>query len=409
MQYCSYLKSKRSLSDLIALFLIIDLVWGGSGRLIMFGNISFRTLLMTFAVIYSIMYMTRKKIIWSKQTSLLVCFLIYLIISFLIGVYYGNLSNALDEFFGYLPIVTIFFFSIYFKEKNSNWCRTIDLFKSLICLFAIFSILVWIYCYLKGESCYVRVESMFRKYEYGYVSFIGSIPRVFCKSSIFTLFGLLLYIDDYLRYKSIKVFLKIIILVLSILTTFTVSFYVFSVVIFSLYVVAKIKRDAKIKTMSTIIFIISIIACILVISGSYSILISRFSDNYKLSLKITQAEQLLDKWVEHPFFGTGLGQTVTVDYGDHILKKYQFEVQWLQQLVHMGLIGLSLFLIHIYYSIRKLYNIYILYRRNDLLILSFMILYICLVSFTNPFMNNSIGLLFYSMAAGIAEQYNVDL
>ena len=367
----------------------------------MLGSISLRMILIFLALSYSILYAAKNRLAWCNLFTIIVVFVSYMFLTLCIGLLKDNDSNALDEFLGYLPILLVFFYSIYFNNGKDRIEKMFSLFNSLTIVLSILSLILWLYCFFNG---YVQVNRILNKYNYGLLSRIGTIPRLFLKSSIFALFGLIYSLNNLIDGKrNLKALFCITVTILTIITTFTTSFYFFSIFVIAVFVIVKIK--SRINTNIFRIAVAFILTTILFyVTGSFDILFARFTDTYNFNTKATQAVELLKIWLNHFVLGTGLGEIIPISYENGIKYSYMFEVQWLELAAHAGFIGIGIYLLLIFLTVRKLHRLYIKQNNSLYLILSLMIIYICLVSFTNPFMNNSIGLIFFAMAVGVVTQ-----
>lgn len=397
-----YKIKKLSIEEILVLIVFFDLIFGGSGRVLTLGSISFRIILLIAIILFIFILLWHNKICLNVLNKVLLFFLFYCILNVIVSFAINNKSFIIDEFNGYLTIATSPFFIWFFRKHPKDFKLCINILGSFLFVFAIFSISVWFYCLIKGISSYVIIEPLLNKYFYGSLSYIGNVPRLFLKSSIFLTIGLLLTTRDCLQKKTKLNLFKFIIYVFAIIITFTTSFYVFTLFVLFLYL--KEKKVFKNMKYLIIISLITIIAITIVVKmGVLNVMISRFDGEYTMNNKMMQATQLLEKSLKSPLIGYGFGYTMNIDYGySYSLNVYKFEVMWLQLLLHTGLIGLILFAYHIYKSIQKLNRLYVNYKNDDFIILKLGIIYICLVSFTNPFMNNSIGLTYYAICTGVA-------
>ena len=137
-------------------------------------------------------------------------------------------------------------------------------------------------------------------------------------------------------------------------------------------------------------------------SGILDVFKNRFSGDYNMSYKGIQFIRVLAESTQSPLFGKGFGYPIKIDYGYLIVNSYSFEIMWLQLLLDTGMIGLFLFSGHVLHTIRQLDLQFKRTKNSFFKSMEYSLIMFCLVSFTNPFMNNAIGLLFYALCVGVA-------
>lgn len=396
---------KINILNILMSLTIIELVLGGSGRLIVIGNVSLRMILFIAMILFTIILICHNKIKLNYLNFSIFIFLLYLILNLLFSLLINNPINAIDEFTGYLTILYIPIFSYYYKLYPSMFYHHTILFRKMVFLLALISIFVWGYAFITGPSSYTVIHQIMNDYSYGNFDFIGIYPRIFFKCSIFFFVGLFLHINDWRDIDNKLVFfVKLSIYIFSILTTFTTSYYIFSVLVLIIYSVINSKLSImRIISYSLIAFIIFIFIYNM---GFIDILNSRFSGDYTWQYKFVQSMNLIKEIIKVPIFGSGLGHTLVINYGYTISKSiYSFEVMWLQCIYHLGFVGFLLFCNIIIFTMQRLFHLYKVSRSNIPLVLFLSILYIIFVSFTNPYFNNTIGITFFSLCSSIPKQF----
>ena len=395
------MKQKISLPNLLNFIILFDLIFGGSGRLITVGRISFRTILFAFAMAYVLWKVISGKGTFELHSLLLIlCFVAYLIFNvFVIGK--KPLSQQIDFLTRYLYIVLVFFYEVYFSRKFFGSLNVIRRqLNNLIYVFAVFSIFLWLLSFVLGSRAYDIVEMrFFRPYVYGSFDFIGGrIPRVFMKSSIFVPIGLLFQLEDYLSRKSGRYLFRTCVCGIALITTFTTGLFLATLI--CVILLLHHKNILSRKSSLVIVGGLTVVTFASFRFGLFDLMLSRYTGNYTTSYRTIQMKSILKEFIQKPLLGHGFGYEFTTYYGDSVRTTQNFEISWGEMLVDIGLIGFVLFTSHILMTLRRLR---ILSRQNDrYYVLGLGILVICLESFTNPFINNSIGLTYYAICAGLA-------
>lgn len=399
-------RSQIKIENIVTYIVIFDLVLGGTGRVITIGGTSFRIIMMAVLLALEFLMLVKKPFVIDLHNRIFILIVVIFVLDLFLGIMLNNPAFAIDEFSGYMTIMIIPFFILRYKNNYLTASSDFAFFHRLLVVFSLLSIGIWTYAMLRGIGAYAQIRALLDQYWYGSISFIGHIPRIFLKSSIFVPIGLLFSLDNLWNKKrnSLLCIIEIIIFFITILTTFTVAFYVFSAFVVVLYLVKVKKRVNIIRIVLSGVIIGSIAIIILHNTGAIDILMSRFSGEYSVSIKIEEAQQIIEEWVSSPIFGYGFGHTI--DFNLNYIQKtnsYRYEVMWLQLLCHTGLIGTIPFIMHVFITEKRLQRSYLISKETLCFIIELGVLFICLVSFTNPFMNNSIGLIFYSMAVGVAD------
>lgn len=393
---------KLNVIKTLSIFILIDLIFCGSGRLIMIGGLSFRTLLFGLAMLYVIVYYLSHPIkIHDTYLLIVVIFVAYICLNAsLVGD--KPISEKFDFLSRYLYILLLLFYNIYFTKfsdlKSVEKLRRI--FELFTFLFAIFSVALWLYAFRLGGAAYSIIEyGFFRPKVYGNFSILtGGIPRVFMKGSIFIPIGLLFQIDRLIDRPSFNGILKAIIYSIAIITTFTAGFFLAT----TICVVILLHRKRVLSRQIGIIFVVLFLTGFCAVSRFQivNIVIERFSTtDYSSSFRLTQLSSIINEFVKKPLFGHGFAYEYTTIYGNSVRTTSGFEVAWGELLVDTGIIGFTLFVTIIVKTIRKLYRLTT--NNNSLYVFLLGLVLICIESFTNPFINNSIGLTYFSICAGI--------
>lgn len=397
-------KKGISVGTVIYWLILVDLIWGGTGRVITVGPVSFRILLCGIALLLEIITAGSGGKHATGITVGLILTVDYLCINTMLSILYGNnVGYVLDEATGYLVIAIVPFFHQQFARDNSLAKKTVTVAYNLLLLFSLFSIALWLYSYYMGPGSYESTRAILDKYVFGSVTFIGSIPRVFLKSSVLLPFGLLISIDRILNGQgSIKNVMSTLAFVLAILSTFTVGFYVFTLFVSLMLLLSSVKENTRISARSILFFLFAVVITVFILGRTSIVetMAQRFQGDYTFSYKESQAIQLLDSWSERPLLGHGFGATVQLEHAYKSTVAYRFEIMWLQLLHHGGMIGFLIFTGYVVSFLRDSFRLSKVTSLSIYRICGLFLLFLCLESFTNPFMNNTIGLIPFCIIAG---------
>lgn len=395
---------KINVMDVLVTIFLVELVLGGAGKVIMFGPISIRYVIMMVMLAVQVVLMVKNKILVDFKNITLFIMEIVFLINCLVSYTYNVNNAAISTYLGMFPIILCLFFQVYFKEKADRAKAVVELFKKLTIILSVFSIVLWSYCLVRGVAVYDGIEVGFmRRYSYGMLTYIGNVPRVFFKGSVFVCIGSFIWLSEVLRNpKNIKLLIIFLLHFVSVIVSFTVGFIVFSIIGY-VYVIIRVSNSKKILKR----IIVGALLCAIVLVGAYElgaydVIIERFSGSYKMSMKFVQAGKLFEGFMESPLYGKGMGCQFEIDYGTHVEYHTGFEVMWGQILMNLGLIGFLPFVAHIVTTIGSLRRRFSKAHMDFFFFFEIGVLFLCLVSFVNPFMNNYLGTTFYAMASGLS-------
>lgn len=401
---------------ILAYLLLIDLVIGGSGHLLMFGGVSLRLVIFAIAMLYLIIYYFKRGRMPHKILfKIAITFLAWMFISAAIGLFNKNASfgSIVSDYLGYLPIALCPLFYEYFKIDKNRIIKFMNAFEVIVCLGSLIIIIMAIYSIIVGIESYQTIEvGIMRKYVYGTFDIIAGtgIPRVFTKGAIFIVviipYQILKLINR--NYDNLVAELvKLVICFIALIFTFTVSFW--SMTIIGLMIVLLYNRK-KVRSLKISLTIIAVLLVAVSYFGLDKILMLRFSGNYTPIYKIIQIQSLAQEICVSPLIGEGLSKNIVIDYGYSTVSSPMVENAFFQLGVNSGLIGMLLFFVLCILTINKLrYNSKMYqYIGNIKLADIYTSLYIGLfcifvINMTNPFLNNSIGLVFLAITIGLAE------
>lgn len=393
---------KISLLRLLNLIVIMDLIFGGSGRLITIGTISFRTVLFGMIMVYLLLGIITNSVYFDgKSLWHILLFVTYIIINALL-VGDRDFSAKFDFLSRYLYILLVLFYDAYFyRYSRSEDIESIrKLFETFTLLFALFSIALWLYAYKLGGAAYNTIEyGFFRPKVYGNFDILANgIPRIFMKSSIFVPVGLLFQLDRLIDRVTTWRIIKVILYTIAIISTFTTGLFIATAI--CVFVLLR-KRHVMTKRTSILFFLLLSIGVYAIARfGIVRMMVDRFSNaDYTSTYRLTQLESIIREFFQKPVFGHGFAYEYTTIYGSNVRTTSGFEIAWGELLVDTGIVGFILFASVIISVLRRLRRL----SRNSRTIYVFLLglVLICIESFTNPFINNSIGLTFFSICAGI--------
>ena len=394
-------KIVSSPKHLLAFVLIFDLVLGGSGHLIEFGGVSIRLILLGITLIVGLGRTFYSNSHLNKLQLLSIIMMFLYSFSFLQGILYNNKAVAGDLYFGYLTILTSFYFMNIMDTSLMK--KMLTYFRVLTIILSIEVILLWLYCFIRGPiNVYNSVNPFLINKGLGFMDVLGKYPRIFFKSAVFIPIGLFFTFQDIIRnsFSLVHVFC-LIVYVLAIICSFSSGFYIFTII--GVVALLIINHRIGIGTLGLIILLSFMIIYLNSRYGIMDILNSRYSNNYNpFTFRIHQITNLISEAFRSPLSGYGFGKEISIDYGNGLAARSRFENIWGELLLSTGFIGLFIYLYHLKTTCSLLKMKYNKSGNSHYITIYISILYLCLMSFTNPFMNNAIGLIYYSMCCGIA-------
>lgn len=404
--YCRSMKTKYSINWL-AYILLIDMVLGGSGHLIEFGGISIRLIFLGSAILVGAVGTIRKNKINRLQVTAIFMILFYTF-CFIKGWAYNNKDVSANLYLGYLTILVSFYFincmNIYLMHK------LIKLFRILSIILSLEIIVLWLYCWLMGPSnVYSYVNPVLIDKGIGFMDVLGKYPRIFFKDAVFVSIGMFFEVAEIFNNGySINKIVPLIIYIVAIIFSFSSGFYLFSLI--GVLVLLFLYHKISLKEIVIILVCFIIIFLINNKYGIMNILTSRYSEAYNpFYFRLRQFNNILSALFYSPIIGYGFGKEIMIEYGNYLKPRARFENQWGELLLCAGILGLLLYVYHIIQTCKMLKRKFKLNDKSIYIPLYTSIIFLCLLSFTNPYMNNAIGLVFYSICCGIASVDNKEI
>lgn len=391
-------------SQIIFFIVMLDMILGGSGHLMMFGPLSLRYVLFLAIGLMEIFLASKGKIKLHESNIGVFLFLIYLMMNMVGSVFAENsMAYVLDEFTGYLPLMLCLYFYYVFAYGVVRVEQAKQYMLFFCFVLAVVSIGLWLYASIRGESVYQQVEVHFlRRYDIGRLAFAGRLTRLFMKGTVFCVIACLMGFSDLLNgQKSLFSVVNMVCCFLAVLISFTLGLYA-TLALGGLYIIHQSMRGKnETKVFLMVALVLAAAGAAIVQLGIYDLMTERFSGDYTLSYKVTQTIELLKDWTAHPIFGNGLGHELTVNYGFRRVTGCRFENMWGELINHTGLAGIALYL---YMVLGTCKNLSLLSKKTgklDYSLFALGILVLVAESFSNPFMNNAIGLTYYSICEGM--------
>ena len=419
----------KSKLDILLYIIIADLVLGGAGRYIVIGGISARMMIFGITLlILGVQIFTRYKgkIVYTKLYIPYTLLFISFVISTIIGLKNNSLSNVLLTLSGY----TYFLFFIYFIQnvRTKDFAvRLFIFFNRLVVIVSCVSIFLYIMLFIYGVFFYALYNQVLIDNGFGALGIMGTrLPRVFLKCSVFIPMSLIYFISEYLmgnENKSINLTV-IVLLFLGLLSTETIGFWI--TFLFGAIILIVVIRKSINKRKMIILF--SIFFCFSLGYSSFykfastahiniydntpdaalqrNIIESRLNkDDKSTSIKIEQAKVLVAVSSKHILFGNGIGKIVPIDVGTTHRVSTRFEIMWLELLMNNGLFGVIAYLALIAYILKIIiFNIlrYDIETTNISISVSIGLIMMVIINFSNPFLNNPIGIGYVILCASVA-------
>lgn len=392
-------KNKLKIIELLPYLIVIELVLGGSGRLITFGSFfTLRYILFALAIIYYVIKLFSSNFKLEPNIFFVQVYLFFSIFGLAIinGVVKGyGLNNIISSSKGFLYLLMIFPFTL-FMQDTIKAKKIIRVFNHSVVLLSILSIIIFFVFWLKPSTINF-ITDLLTKYDYGLLAMRSKLPAIFLKTSPYMAITLIYEIFGYINFKEQRKLHKatrIVILSLGCMTTMSMGIWL-SVVIGIGCVLLLTKGRAKIIT---IIVLTIFTILLLTVFSSYIIPVihNRFSTrDSSYIIKMDQLHTLFSVWKNNPIFGNGFGIEVSSHTKLDTRLIVNFELFWFQLLVNTGIIGFGIYIAMIVKAIHRGFRFFKLKNKEDSVHIKGMVvglIVLCIISSSNPFLNNPIGL-----------------
>lgn len=370
--------SLRNFVSILLFTIIIEMVLGGSGRLVSLGPVTFKMYLCTIAILVSFLHILFYGKINQDFFLLLSSFTFLIIGGSINGLINGaNISNILLDVKPLVYMYMLIFF--YYTINYSNVFLIQKLIKVNVIVLS-FLFLIFLYALLSGlipfETFYILVDDNDR---YSDIMFKGTEGFFFYKGFIYFVIGLFFFVFTSVKRKTIFVGYLILILLLTLVRGFLVD--IVCTVFFYFIFIKKVKVKKHVLVIF-LFFICSAIITFLFLMDDYATLIGDKTDSDHI--RILQLQQVYERISFWSFFiGHGFGIGVPV-------REIHMEIAYLEIFHKQGIIGILFWVYFFFIATKDFFRI----KQNRNLALPFYlaIIVIYVQSFTNPYLNNPIGM-----------------
>ncbi len=377
----------RSLLRIILIITLLELFLGGGGRVFEIGPATLRMLLFILNIsIAGILFIYRERI--PKYTvvlmaSVFLILLFYIFLGWMNGAPFVLIAEdvkPLSYFF------SILFFS-YYIDSEQRVQLVVSLIKKTSLLMALGYIAIQV-LFLLGKldflSFYEYVNSKVSPSDF---IFRGTAGLFFYKGFLYMVVGLIFWIHTESKHKATA----ILIILIAMILTGTRGFILMFGFLYALFYGIPLLLKLKVRML--------ILTAILVLGSMY------FFGNFEIgdkvlsdNIRVQQLIQVIDRVNPISFFiGHGFGIGVPV-------REVHMEIGYLEVFHKQGILGLSLWALFFI----VLYNVYIRGTSFAGIRKAFFlsVLFVILLSLTNPFFNNPIGISLFMIALASLTQLN---
>jgi hypothetical protein len=354
---------------LLLFIILLELVLGGGGRYLELNGITARMFLFTFAIIIAFIHLSIKKKINKDLVILSTLYSVILVFHLILGfINNANFNYIIEDIKPLLYFYIIFYFSITIYKK-----RQIEIVEKIIIYGSSFLAILYLFVVYLIFQGYIDFTEFYKKqYEIGEIFFRGD-NLFFYKGFLYLCIGFIFILVSNIKFK----FPLLLLLFTSIVLTLTRGFILFTSIvgIFYIFFINK-KLILKISSLTLLCVLITVFL---------KDIVEIFQDRADSDVvRFTQMTQVTDNIT--PFtilFGHGFGIGVQ-DRPIHM------ENSFLEIFHKQGIIGIGFWLFLLAY----IFIIYVKIKYNKNIALPFLLstTFVYLQSFTNPFVNNPIGL-----------------
>ena len=164
--------NQNSIFKGLSFLVLIELVLGGSGKVISFGPLSLRMVLLGIVLICEFILLLEKKLYLSRNDFLLLIILFYFLINSCFSSFSNRTSDILDVLLGYLTILICPFFIYLCRTNQDIYKMYYKLFMRCSLIMAVMSIVFWLYSFFNGRSIYYSF--MVRCFRFFFLSSSGT-------------------------------------------------------------------------------------------------------------------------------------------------------------------------------------------------------------------------------------------
>ena len=362
----------NNLNKALFFIVLIEMFIGGGGRLFSSNFLTIRMVLFFIVLAINIPLFLITNNIKVYAIKLLFAFTIPLLLSFILGLI--NTANKALIFEDIKPLS--YFYSFVFFYLNIREVKDIQRIINLIKFCSLIMAVMYLTIYFAIQNDLIDFKSLYIMLSSsGEFAFRGQ-QAFFYKGFLFMCIGFFFYFNEKNLISKIIAMVIFIAIILTFMRGFIVSL-ILTYVIFNLYV-------TKVNVKSAFIFIASIMFLIVILSFYQTQKIGNRKESD--SVRIETIKQVYDNTSFFDIFlGHGFGIGVPI-------REIHMEISFLEIFYKQGILGLSFWAYLLYLALNFFRKTFV---QTNLFIAKPMLLSIFFVyveSFTNPFVNNPIGM-----------------
>ena len=369
--------------------ILIEVCLGGDGRIFSYGFLSARQILFILAVLISIAYLSfhLKDYNVSNVDYIVFSYIAVCFVSVLVGtVSNHDLNLVVADFKSRLSIILYIFFYICFKQ---NLVKINDAKKVLIYCGCLVSVIIFNLTALIWSGFVSRTEllTLVLNFDENSILWIRANGAVFYPSLFFSLVAFVILLFDSIVVKRPALsFFSLICVSIGLYASLTKGLILGHLMALGIWIFAR-----KGMELSKLMLTISLLSLMIIIAMNdfwLQSVVDRITDKGN-GIRILSTIEALESWAVQPVFGTGFGQELA-------LKARSLENSWLDYLMEQGLVGFVIILVAVIMLIKSNFDTG----------LSVAVVIMSLVTMTNPFFTNSLGLTFVALCLGWLKVYN---
>lgn len=364
---------------ILVIILLLELLIGGTGQIFVISGIPSRQILFVvilftfgFDVLINPKHFKNSNFNW-----LVIAIIFWALISTIIGILKGNdikiITNDLTPVLYFLLFFPLKYYFEKYKLSYTFFYKILTISSLFVSIFSL-SLFYILQVFFDSEIFlfYEAIQDFFGRE----IVWLRTGGYVFYPGLFYVYTSIILILDKGLSQEKLKIYEKItyllglIALVLSMTKGYILVLIIGHVLIFSKYIksTSQLVKSIFLATLVIFVFVINID-----LSESR---LNSFSTDSGVNLRYKTFNESIDKFVESMFLGNGFGTELPS-------KRFHQENSFMDILVEQGLIGISfyVFLFVLVYNFRN---------RNFGLSIVFFMSYI--LSLTNPYINNPIGI-----------------
>lgn len=370
----------------LLLLIVMEVVIGGGGHFTAIGNFTLRMAMYLLSIPIAIVYILVDKKLPKYVLMLTSIFTFLLILATVIAlINQAETEMILEDIKQLLFFYTLLFFSITIVTlKDIEKVTNIVKYSSLILAFCyVIFILLLYFGFIDFMAMYTYLEPI------GEIKFRGTGYFIY-KGFLFLCIGFLFFVVSNKK----NSILFALFLFTSVILTFTRGFVLATIFVFAIHLIF-INRN---KLISIVILALGLVLIAIVLPFYLDSLGNKFESDI---IRVIQIEQVLERTdLSNFFIGHGFGTGVEI-------RKDHFEISYLEIFAKQGIIGLmfwfgiGLYILIMFLNLRQT-------KEYFTIAIPFFLgtVFIFLQSFTNPYLNNAIGMSFILLTVVIFNRLN---